>query len=88
MGLATALGVLIFLAVEQHLKPPTDAWMPATTDNPDRFFIWTTNGASYLHTFTYDPHAADDWLRESAAWVDLSTNGFGQRRRRSDAPPD
>jgi|GEM_PF-4684873 len=61
------LALLAFLAMEEGLKPPPEAWMLATTHNPDRFFIWTTNGASYLHTFTYDPHAADDWLRESPA---------------------
>jgi hypothetical protein len=39
------------------------------TNNPDKFFLW---GASTdLHyTFTYDPHAADEWRFEAGgSWV-------------------
>ncbi len=72
LALAVTLAILAFLAIEQRLQPPPDAWMLATTNNPDHFFIWTTNGAAYFHTFTYDPHAADDWLRESPASAGLS----------------
>ena len=51
-----------------------DAWMQGSANNPDNFFIWTTNGATYTHTFTYDPHAADDWLREFGRGWPVGTN--------------
>jgi len=34
-------------------------------NNPNRFRLWG-NSNSYSYTFTYDPHAADVWLFESA----------------------
>jgi hypothetical protein len=30
-------------------------------DNPDKFYLWTTNSV-YGYAFTYDPHAVDVWL--------------------------
>lgn len=57
---------IMFMAVRAGLKPTPDAWMLGSPNNPDNFFLWTTNGKVYQHTFTYDPHAADDWLFEFA----------------------
>jgi len=64
-GALALAAALILLTVCGRVRPAPDAWMLRSVNNPDRFFIWTTNGASYSHAFTYDPHAADDWLRES-----------------------
>jgi hypothetical protein len=37
-------------------------------DNSDKFHLWTTN-LSHNYTFTYDPHAADEWLFHAGAPV-------------------
>lgn len=48
-------------------------------DNPDKFFLWTTN-TSFHYIFTYDPHAADVWLFESGGGR-LSETNAGRRVR-------
>jgi hypothetical protein len=58
--LAFAVGMA---AWRSQLKPPPDAWMLNLTNNPDKFFLWGTN-ANINYTFTYDPHAADEWRFE------------------------
>jgi len=64
----------IFMILWSRQPPMADAWMAGSTDNPDNFFMWTTNGTAYNHTFTYDPHAADDWLREFGRGWKAGTN--------------
>jgi len=45
------------------LPPPPDSWILNLANNPDKFFLWgATNHFDY--TFTYDPHAADEWRFE------------------------
>ena len=58
LAFAVGLGVL-----RSRLAPAPDAWMLDLTNNPDKFFLWgaTTN---FHYTFTYDPHAADQWRFE------------------------
>jgi hypothetical protein len=74
-ALLVGAGAAAFFGAQSRLRPTPDAWMLRSTNNPDRFFIWTTDGATYRHTFTYDPHAADDWLREYGGDPIMATNG-------------
>lgn len=64
--LAFAVGLA---ALRSRLKPPPDAWMLNLTNNPDKFFLWGTN-TNIHYTFTYDPHAADEWRVEAGGcWI-------------------
>jgi hypothetical protein len=45
------------------LPPPPDPWMLNLAQNPDKFFLWGTT-TNFEHSFTYDPHAADEWRFE------------------------
>ncbi len=64
--LAFAVGMA---ALRSRLKPPPDAWMLDLTNNPDKFFLWGTN-TNIHYTFTYDPHAADEWRVEvGGCWI-------------------
>ena len=56
---AIGLGVL-----RSRLAPTPDEWMLDLTNNPDKFFLWGTT-TNFHYTFTYDPHAADEWRFES-----------------------
>jgi hypothetical protein len=57
------------------LLPVVLTWFESTLDvrardvgdNPDHFHLWATN-STYSYTFTYDPLAADIWLRESGGF--------------------
>jgi hypothetical protein len=53
-------------ALRSRLQPPPDAWMLNLTNNPDKFFLWGAN-TNINYTFTYDPHAADEWRFEVAS---------------------
>jgi hypothetical protein len=33
------------------------------TNNPDKFFLWGAP-TNFTYSFTYDPHAADEWRFE------------------------
>ena len=54
----------ILFAVSGRFRPATVFEGRKVNDNPDKFFLWTTN-KSFHYIFTYDPHAADVWLFES-----------------------
>ena len=62
--------------------------MKSPGSNPDSFYLWvaTTNNSGYGYSFTYDPHAADDWLFDSAAvaWnqTSLVFTAVGQQESR------
>ena len=45
------------------LPPPVDPWILDLSKNPDKFFLWTV-GTNFDYSFTYDPHAADEWRFE------------------------
>jgi hypothetical protein len=45
------------------LPPPPDPWMLNLARNPDKFFLWGTT-THFHYSFTYDPHAADEWRFE------------------------
>jgi hypothetical protein len=45
-------------------KPPLDPRARDVGNNPDHFFLWSTN-SKYSYRFIYDPLAADIWLCES-----------------------
>jgi hypothetical protein len=57
------------------LLPVVLTWFKSTLDvrardvgdNPDHFHLWATN-STYSYMFTYDPLAADIWLRESGGF--------------------
>jgi hypothetical protein len=47
------------------------------TNNPDKFFLWGSS-TNFHYTFTYDPHAADEWRVEHYVhpdWTPPATNG-------------
>lgn len=58
--LAAAGGILFLWC---FLPPVPNPWMLNLTRNPDKFFLWGTM-THFDHTFTYDPHAADEWRVE------------------------
>ncbi len=58
------------------LPPPPDPWILNLTNNPDKFFLWGA-ATNFNHSFTYDPHAADEWRFEHGvcpAWPASGTN--------------
>jgi hypothetical protein len=58
------------------LPPPPDPWILNLTNNPDKFFLWGA-ATNFNHSFTYDPHAADEWRFEHGvfpAWPPSRTN--------------
>jgi hypothetical protein len=78
LGLVVA-GLMIKLT---HSKFDTGATQTAY-DNPDKFYLWATN-SSFSYSITYDPHAADDWMFESAGGLLNGSNppglGFSTNR--------
>ncbi len=58
--LAVALGTWFWWS---YLPPPPDPWILDLANNPDKFFLWGT-GTNFNYSFTYDPHAADEWRFE------------------------
>jgi hypothetical protein len=48
-------------------KPPLDLRARDVGNNPDHFYLWSTN-STYLYRFIYDPLAADIWLCESGGF--------------------
>jgi hypothetical protein len=54
-------------------------------DNPDQFHLWTTN-SQFGYAFTYDPHAADDWLFDSAAAARNQGTGLMPIQAKSNEP--
>jgi hypothetical protein len=58
--LAVAAGVWLWWSC---LPPPPNPWILDLSRNPDKFFLWGTT-TTFEHSFTYDPHAADEWRFE------------------------
>jgi len=59
-----------------YLPPRPDPWILNLTNNPDKFFLWGAS-TNFNYTFTYDPHAADEWRFEHYVrpdWPPLTTN--------------
>jgi hypothetical protein len=59
-----------------YLPPPPDPWILNLTNNPDKFFLWGAS-TNFNYSFTYDPHAADEWRFAHGvfpAWPPPDTN--------------
>ncbi|HEV7925148.1 MAG TPA: hypothetical protein VGR14_07335 [Verrucomicrobiae bacterium] len=72
--LAVAVGLYFWWSC---LPPPPDPWFLNLTNNPDKFFLWGSS-TNFHYTFTYDPHAADEWRVEHYVhpdWTPPATNG-------------
>jgi hypothetical protein len=79
-----AVRAIIWLAVAcgigfwwSYLPPPPDPWILNLANNPDKFFLCGAP-TNFNYSFTYDPHAADEWRFEHGvfpAWPLAETNG-------------
>jgi hypothetical protein len=50
-------------------RPPApDPWILNLANNPDKFFLWG-DGTNFNYSFTYDPHAADEWRFEHGVFL-------------------
>jgi hypothetical protein len=66
LGLTLPAIVVGMAVVWSHFDAPPEAWVLKLTNNPDKFFLWGTT-TNFTYTFTYDPHAADEWRFEIGA---------------------
>ena len=67
VGLALAGAVWFWW---NFLPPAPDPWLLNLANNPDKFFLWASS-TNIHHSFTYDPHAADEWRFEHGVLPDL-----------------
>jgi hypothetical protein len=63
ISLVTA--IILFLMSRRFVQSSATFELKAVDNNPDGFYLCAT-GRVFSYNFTYDPHAADDWMFRTA----------------------